>query len=717
MGGEDTGDWDIHPERAAIIIGTQDMLLSRALNRGYGMSRARWPMHFGLLNNDCLWIFDETQLMGVAVRTSAQLEGLRQKIGVTAGVTTWWASATLDKRLLDTPDHREQPGTLALENDDRDNAEVARRIKAVKRLSPLPLTLTSDSATIVEPHIEKLAAAVLEKHQPASGTIVILNRVNRARDLFAELEKNAKKQNLPERVLVHSRFRQMEREKLSARIKEPGEKIVIATQAIEAGVDISSRTLITELAPWSSLVQRFGRCNRTGEFNQAGGAGLFWINLGTEDEKTAVGVALPYHPEQLATARKLLRQAESSGVAPAALEKIEQNRPQEPIAETHILRRKDLVELFDTTPDLAGLDIDVGRYIRDDEDRDVQIFWRKISESTKLEDIEPLRKELVRVSIGDFNKFLKINRTHIWCWNVLDGEWRRPERLGPGQTYLADYDVGGYSETQGWTGQESNTPFAVLSIEDQLKEKLSPRDGQGTDGESLIPQEQFQNIEEHTRHVTEACRKIINALPASASWSEVLLQAARWHDVGKAHDYFQNFLTKNQAVPTEFATSFLAKAPRKFSSRHDGDGRPYFRHELASALAWLQDAGRKDFLSESLVAYLVAAHHGKVRLSIRSMPGEKVAGADQDGEKLFARGVWTGDELFAESSGKTLTLDGKTFKPIILDLSCMKMGEQNGNPSWSARALSLRDDPQLGIFRLAWLETLLRAADAQGSML
>jgi CRISPR-associated endonuclease/helicase Cas3 len=59
MGGEDAGEWDIHPEREAILIGTQDMLLSRALNRGYGMSRYRWPMHFGLLNNDALWVMDE----------------------------------------------------------------------------------------------------------------------------------------------------------------------------------------------------------------------------------------------------------------------------------------------------------------------------------------------------------------------------------------------------------------------------------------------------------------------------------------------------------------------------------------------------------------------------------------------------------------------------------------------------------------------------------
>ena len=49
MGGEDEAEWVDTPEQPAIIIGTQDMLLSRALMRGYGMSRYQWPVHFAFL--------------------------------------------------------------------------------------------------------------------------------------------------------------------------------------------------------------------------------------------------------------------------------------------------------------------------------------------------------------------------------------------------------------------------------------------------------------------------------------------------------------------------------------------------------------------------------------------------------------------------------------------------------------------------------------------
>jgi CRISPR-associated endonuclease/helicase Cas3 len=117
MGGEDPGEWDIYPEENAILIGTQDMLLSRALNRGYGMSRYRWPMHFGLLNNDCLWVMDETQLMGVGVETSAQLDGSRHdgKMPLFNPSPTWWMSATLDDARFATVDHPKPAGGWRVE--------------------------------------------------------------------------------------------------------------------------------------------------------------------------------------------------------------------------------------------------------------------------------------------------------------------------------------------------------------------------------------------------------------------------------------------------------------------------------------------------------------------------------------------------------------------------------------------------------------------------
>ncbi len=99
MGGEeaDLKTWAEYPEEDMVLIGTQDMLLSRALMRGYGMSRYQWPVHFALLHNDCLWAFDEVQLMGAALATSAQLEAFRRRFRCARSSHSLWLSATLRK--------------------------------------------------------------------------------------------------------------------------------------------------------------------------------------------------------------------------------------------------------------------------------------------------------------------------------------------------------------------------------------------------------------------------------------------------------------------------------------------------------------------------------------------------------------------------------------------------------------------------------------------
>ena len=53
MGSEVDDAWIRHPEKPAILIGTQDMLLSRALMRGYGVGRGRWAVDFALTTTRC----------------------------------------------------------------------------------------------------------------------------------------------------------------------------------------------------------------------------------------------------------------------------------------------------------------------------------------------------------------------------------------------------------------------------------------------------------------------------------------------------------------------------------------------------------------------------------------------------------------------------------------------------------------------------------------
>ena len=118
MGGEDVQSWVLQPEKDTILIGTQDMLLSRALMRGYGVSRYQWPVHFSLLHNDALWVFDEVQLMGAGLTTSAQLEAFRRTLSTGAICKSLWVSATLN--LEKSVEHSKSRSSRAQSRDEWD---------------------------------------------------------------------------------------------------------------------------------------------------------------------------------------------------------------------------------------------------------------------------------------------------------------------------------------------------------------------------------------------------------------------------------------------------------------------------------------------------------------------------------------------------------------------------------------------------------------------
>lgn len=739
LGGSDAGDWYEHPEREGILIGTQDMLLSRCLNRGYGMSRYLWPVDFALLNNDCLWVMDETQLMGVGLTTSAQLAGLRKKLRTFGQHHTLWMSATLDAKPIVTVDHPLPEGgswkSETIQDDDRKHERVARLLTAAKPCEQAEVTLTPDNKAGYE---KQLAELIHAKHVSGTLTLVVMNRVSRAQQVYALLNKifEKSKSECPELELIHSRFRKADRDLIQQRAldestisKEGPGRVIIATQAIEAGVDVSATTLITELAPWPSLVQRFGRCNRRGSCAVGGNAPaqVIWVDIDTSDPKKSAINALPYEVADLDSARQTIKLL--ADVGPGAISKVQLETSAKFV---HVLRRKDLLELFDTTTDLSGNDLDVSRYIRDGDQSDVQVYWRDwdvksdgppepFNSDSEIQFPAPTRDELCAVSVASlrgntgFIKKAKDKDYLAYRWNSLEKEWDvvAANSVRPGMTLLFHSKAGGYTPSLGWTGEVKDGPVREIQPSDSYVD-----DAVDLENTSAAP----LTIEEHLRFVganAEFLRGSLQMDFPDIPWAAVV-RAAWWHDVGKAHPAFQGaMLSMNHSLSSSelwaksgkqgylrYQISLGAEAAESdVTTMVTASNRSGLRHELASALAWLQQYPAEE--NADLIGYLIAAHHGKVRMSIRSMPNEE---RPDDCSKLFARGIWEGDRLPSIKIGNR---EGDCSHEIELSLELMKLGESKNGPSWLARSIALRD--QFGPFRLAFLETLVRVADWRGS--
>ena len=736
MGGVEAARWLDSPNRPAVIIGTQDMLLSRALMRGYASSRAIWPMEFALLHLDAQWVFDEVQLMGAGRATSAQLEAFRRH---DAGKTTQegrtrpssarslWISATLEPDWLRTVDFRTPAADAVRRVDPQQERDgrLRRLATAKKVLTRAPIAPESSKAADVEAYVAQLARSILDAHHPGRMTLVILNRVQRAQDLHAILAKETKNTATPPTLaLVHGRFRPADRrrefEKVVGRNGCGGAEdvIVVATQAVEAGVDFSAAVLFSELAPWPSMVQRFGRANRHAELED--GADVRWIDLLAKagDAKTVEALSLPYSAGDMEVARERLQTL--TDVAPAKLPPagdIESPR--------RVIRRKDLDDLFDTDPDLTGFDVDISPYVRDADDADVRVFWRDLS-SIGDKPPHPRAEELCAVPIGAARDWLKKVRKQHSPIFVRDPQWRRTDgpigaappgwtRLTqdpwPGLTLLADVTAGGYSETSGFTGNPKHIPSPIVDDGEPLDGSTQPPHARHAEagGETEAHDEDPRSeigvqvlLSAHLTHVEAEAEALCDALEVDTDTRAAIVRAARWHDVGKVHDVFQDTMRRGLGDGEVVSEAPLAKTVKP--SRHH---RAYFRHELASALALLaQEHWSRD---ADLTAYLVAAHHGKVRMNLRALPRERAPTDTARADARFARGIWEGDVLQPVALG-----GGECWPGGRLMLSVMELGwDETTRESWTERTRDLLT--RFGPFRLAWMETLVRLADWRAS--
>jgi CRISPR-associated endonuclease/helicase Cas3 len=258
--------WARTPVQPVILCSTVDQVGSRLLFRGYGISSSMWPVHAGLMGNDCLIVLDEAHCSEPFRQTLEWVSRLRGK--AEKGLQQPFSIVTMTA----TPKSDVRP--FQLEEEDCAHPVLQKRIEA-RKLSRLTecKNLVAESLKAVEDLIYNGATA-----------LVVVNRVKTARAIRDKLRK---KKKICDAILLTGRCRPLERDALLERwkhrvmagrsrdeVREQKPLVIVATQCVEVGADLDADVLITECCSLDALRQRFGRLDRLGELGESAAAVL-----------------------------------------------------------------------------------------------------------------------------------------------------------------------------------------------------------------------------------------------------------------------------------------------------------------------------------------------------------------------------------------------------------------------------------------------------------
>ncbi len=255
----DNREWQSDPARPAIIIGTVDMIGSRLLFSGYGVSRRMRPFHAGLLGQDTLLVHDEAHLSEPFGRLIRGIAEVQQAQKAPHPLRVMELSAT----------QRRQDATAAFTLTEEDKAEdlVDRRLHAVKRLHFEAGAENEDVA------IAKAVELALRYKEERKRVLVYVRRPRDARRIADELAKATDRSRV---ALLTGTVRGYERDLLAETAlfkgfrsdpeRPPPEatEYLVATSAGEVGVDLDADHLVCDLSTLDSMIQRLGRVNRLG---------------------------------------------------------------------------------------------------------------------------------------------------------------------------------------------------------------------------------------------------------------------------------------------------------------------------------------------------------------------------------------------------------------------------------------------------------------------
>jgi len=263
----DNREWLRDPVAPAIIVGTVDMIGSRLLFEGYGVSRRMRPLHAGLLGLDTLVVLDEAHLVPA-------FEALLRQVVTEEGRYGARAEGLPVQRLRLMPlsaTMRGNGGTFGLTQDDGSDETAQRRIGARK-------TLYASRSGIARKDLAKeLADRAWTRATEDGGASRIIVFCDRREDAGSVAALLRGRPGAPNCELLVGERRVRERQRVAEWIEQhgfqhdgaatplPRPAFLIATSAGEVGIDVDAEHMVADLVEWERMVQRLGRVNRRGE--------------------------------------------------------------------------------------------------------------------------------------------------------------------------------------------------------------------------------------------------------------------------------------------------------------------------------------------------------------------------------------------------------------------------------------------------------------------
>lgn len=359
----DNREWLEDPSAPAIIVGTIDMVGSRLLFEGYGVSRKMRSYHAGLLGADTLLVLDEAHLVPPFERLLATF-ARDESNAFGPGEPVLRAYVPRFELLPLSATGREVEGALELTPDDLGHPIVHKRLRAKKHLCLHSL----EKEEKLEEMLARRAWELSRKGESAVRCIVFCDErrvAEKAKKIIDGLAKGDKKGGEPAVKIDSGLFvggrRVLEREQAKEQLERLGfiagstgartrPAFLFATSAGEVGVDLDADHMVCDLVAWERMVQRLGRVNRRGEPDHC----IAQVDVVVEQEPDGIEDLMNKGPDQRTLKeRHIVDRAETKRAARRMLEHLSRTDGDRFNASPGALR--DVKKRVEVDPDLRAL--------------------------------------------------------------------------------------------------------------------------------------------------------------------------------------------------------------------------------------------------------------------------------------------------------------------------------------------------------------------------